>query len=96
MLTATISGLSGQAQVPVQLQLAADGVVVPHRIAAVRRQRLDQVDEHARPLDVAQELVPQADAAVRPSIRPGRSASTNARSPPIVTRPRLGCLVVNG
>ena len=48
----------------VQLQLAADGPVVLQRVAAVGGQRLDQVDQDAGPLDVAQELVAQADAAV--------------------------------
>ena len=107
LLTQTISGLSliprrwktrlGRlAGFGVQFQLAADGVVVRDRVAAVGGHRLDEVDQHARPLDVAQELVTEADAAVRPSIRPGRSASMKARSPPIMTRPRFGCLVVNG
>ena len=35
-----------------------------HRIAAVERHRLDEMDQDARPFDVAQELVTQADAAV--------------------------------
>ena len=34
------------------------------RVAAIERQRLNEVDEHARAFDMAQELVPQADAAV--------------------------------
>ena len=80
----------------VQLQFAADGAIVLQRIAAVRRQRLDEVDQDARPLNVPQKLMSQPDAVCAPSISPGRSASTNARSPPIVTRPRLGCLVVKG
>ena len=50
----------------VHLQLAADGLIVGNRIAAVAGKRLDQMDEHTGTLDVAQELVAQADAAVCP------------------------------
>ena len=71
MLTATHLRLVGQRRA-VQLQFAADGAVVLQRVAAVGGQRLDQVDQHARPLDVAQELVAQADAAVRPLDQAGQ------------------------
>ena len=55
-----------------RLELVADDVVVPLRIA---RRAVDDVDEDPRPLDVAQERVAEAGpAADAPSISPGTSA----------------------
>ena len=83
----------GRQRRPIQFQFAADGAVVLQRIAAVGWQRLDEMDQHARPLDVAQELVAKADAAgCAPSIRPGKSARTKARSPPIGNDAEIGML----
>ena len=48
------------------LELVADRPVVLDRVGAVGRHRLDQVDEQAGPLDVAEELVAQAVALVGP------------------------------
>ena len=78
MLTATISGLCRQ-RFAVKLQFAADGVVIRQRIAAVGGQRLDQVDQDARPLDVAEELVAQADAGVGPFDQAGQVGQDEAR-----------------
>lgn len=44
------------------LQLAPHRAIVLHGISAIGRQRLDEMDQHARSLDVPQKLVPQADA----------------------------------
>src|SRR6516164_1783740 len=49
----------------VESQLVADHVVILHGIAAVGRQGLDEMDEDARALDVAKELMTQSDAVVR-------------------------------
>ena len=49
----------------VPVELVADDFVVRHRIAAVGRGRLDQMDEDAGPLDMAKKLVSQARSAVR-------------------------------
>ena len=52
-------------QVPVmQFQLAADHPVIVQGIAAIGRQRLNQVDQHASPLDMPQEFVAQTNATM--------------------------------
>ena len=48
-----------------QLQLVPHGLEVVAGIAARRRRHVHQVDQHLRPLDVAQELVAEAVARVR-------------------------------
>jgi len=95
--TATTSGLSAHRQT-VQHQLPwRDGAIVcPAGSLPSEGNGLDQMDEDARPLDVPQKT---RAPARRPSLAPPRSApagsaTTNAPSPPIITRPRLGCLVV--
>ena len=55
----------------VLLQLVADRAVVGDRVGAVDRHGLDQVDQQAGPLDVAEELVPQA-VPRRAPLRSGR------------------------
>ena len=62
------------------------------RVAAVGGQRLDEVDQHARPLDVAQELVPQADAAVRPFDQPGQVGEDEDAFAADVTDAEVGML----
>ena len=51
------------------------------RIAPARARDVDQVHEHLRAFEVAQELVAEAVASCAPSISPGTSATTKLRSP---------------
>ena len=48
----------------VQFQLRTNRLIVGQRVGAVGRGRLDEMDQDARPFDVPQELVPEADAFV--------------------------------
>ena len=64
--------------------------------ASVDGREVEQEHEHARPLDVAQELVTEARCrSAAPSMSPGMSASTNSWSWNRTT-PRWGTSVVNG
>ena len=80
----------------VLLELAADRPVVRDRVGAVGGDGLDQVDEQAGPLDVAEELVAQAVALVGPFDQPGDVGDDERVSESMTTVPRLGYLVVNG
>ena len=79
-----------------QLQLARDDLEVLDRIAAARRRDVDEVHEHLRALEVAQEPMAEAVPRVRALDQPGTSATTNVRSPDRPTTPRFGVSVVNG
>ena len=57
---------------------------------------VEQVDQHGRAREVAQEAVPSPWPSCAPSIRPGMSASTKLRSSSTRTTPRCGTSVVNG
>ena len=79
-----------------QLQLAPDDVEVVHRVAARRRRHVDEVDQHLRALEVAEELVAEAvRRGARPRSGPARRPrrSCGRRS---ATTPRCGVSVVNG
>ena len=80
----------------VLLELVADHPVVLHRVRAVDRDGLDQVDQEAGPLDVAEELVAQAVPRVRPFDQPGDVGDDEGVFRSTTTVPRLGYLVVNG
>ncbi len=47
-----------------QLELLAHGVEIAHRVAAGRARDVDQVHEHLRPLEMAEELVAEALSAM--------------------------------
>ena len=67
--------------------------------STVVRERLDgdDVDQRPRPLEVGQELVPEADAlADAPSSSPGTSATVSWRPSSASTVPSEGASVVNG
>ena len=73
-----------------------DRVEVFDWIAARQAGHVDQVHEHLRPLDVAQELMAEAVTFVRALDQAGQSATTKLRSSLSVTTPRFGASVVNG
>ncbi len=56
----------------VLLEFAANHMIVGDRIAAIGRHRFDEMDEDPRPLDMAEEFMPQADAGMRPFDQPGQ------------------------
>lgn len=49
----------------VQLELLAQLVKILHRITPINTRRVDDVDERARPLDVAQKVVAEPAVVVR-------------------------------
>ena len=81
--SATISGFFGEA-VAIGREFRADG---PIGVAGVFAGRVDEMEQRAATLDMAEEAIAEAVALVRASIRPGMSASTKSRSS---TAPRQG------
>jgi hypothetical protein len=79
----------------VRLELVADDLVVPLGVA---RRAVDHVDEDPRPLDVAQERVPEARPTARALDEAGHVAIVGRRSSssPRSITPRFGSRVVNG
>ena len=77
LLAATSCGFVEQLGV-VERELAADGVEVLDRIAARCARHVDQVNQHLRALDVAQELVAEPVALVRAFDQPGHVGDDEA------------------
>ena len=77
LLAATICGLAATCAIE-QPQLVDDRVEVLDRIAARRAGDVDEMDEHLRPLDVAQELVAESVAFVRALDQPGHVGDDEA------------------
>ena len=77
-------------------ELVLQRLHVRHGVAAGRERRaVDHVHQHRAPLDVPEEVQPQAMALEAPGISPGTSATVNTSSP-AVTTPSCGTSVVNG
>ncbi len=80
-----------------QLQLAPNGVEILDGIASGRARHVHDVHQHLGALEVAQELMAEAEAAMRAFDQPGHvgddEAAIAAQSP---TTPRFGVSVVNG
>ena len=83
-----------------QLGLVPAELLEEHALLLLRASPLDareveEQDEHARALDVAQELMTEPPTLRAPSMSPGMSASTSSCSSKRTT-PRCGSSVVNG
>ena len=77
MFAATICGLAASVGVE-ELQLAAHGVEILDRVAAGRARDVDQVDQHLRAFEMAEELVAEAEAAMRAFDQPGHVGDDEA------------------
>ncbi len=88
--TTRISGLSPTrgrtAEVP------PEWTVVVNRVGLVGGVRFDEVHEHARPLDMPQEFVTEAESGVGAFDEARMSASTKPSSPPTCTFPKIRVL----
>ena len=96
LLIATICGRLRELRV-VETQLTIERLVVAQRRAAVAGGGVEQVDQHARAFQVAQEAVAEARPAVRALDQPGDVGDDEASARRCRrTMPRFGTSVVNG